>query len=43
MTKGGNRNPQLDSEIREMRLTAEEKSALVAFLQALNGTVRDGM
>lgn len=41
--KGGNRNPQLDPEIREMRLTAEEKAALLAFLQALNGTVRDGM
>jgi cytochrome c peroxidase len=41
--KGGNRNPQLDPEIREIRLTAEEKSALLAFLQALNGTVRDGM
>jgi cytochrome c peroxidase len=41
--KGGNHNPQLDPEIREIRLTAEEKSALLAFLQALNGTVRDGM
>ena len=41
--KGGNRNPQLDPEIRELRLTPEEKSALLAFFQALNGTVRDGM
>jgi hypothetical protein len=41
--KGGNRNAQLDPEIRELRLTPEEKSALLAFFQALNGTVRDGM
>jgi cytochrome c peroxidase len=41
--KGGNRNPHVDPEIREMRLTAEEKSALVAFLQALIGRVQDGL
>ncbi|HEU0005352.1 MAG TPA: cytochrome c peroxidase [Terriglobia bacterium] len=41
--KGGNRNAELDPEIRELRLTPEEKSALLAFFQALNGTVRDGM
>ena len=41
--KGGKANPRLDPEIRELRLTAGEKAALLAFLWALNGTVRDGM
>jgi cytochrome c peroxidase len=41
--KGGNPNPQLDSDIRPLGLTSDEKAALIAFLQALNGTVRDGM
>ena len=41
--KGGKSNPALDPEIHELRLTADEKAALVAFLKALNGTVRDGM
>jgi cytochrome c peroxidase len=41
--KGGTKNPNLDPEIRELHLTADEKSALVAFLEALNGKVRDGI
>lgn len=41
--KGGKANPALDPEMRELDLTAEEKKALAAFLQTLNGTVRDGM
>jgi cytochrome c peroxidase len=41
--KGGQSNPFLDIEIRELHLTAEEKRVLAAFLKALNGTVRDGM
>jgi cytochrome c peroxidase len=41
--KGGKPNPALDPEIRELHLTAEEKSALAAFLQSLSGTVRDGL
>lgn len=41
--KGGKANPALDADIRELRLTAEEKAALAAFLRALNGTVRDGL
>src|SRR5262249_49180495 len=41
--KGGKKNPALDPEIHELQLTAEEKTALLAFLKALNGTVRDGM
>jgi len=40
--KGGRRNPDLDPEIRPLRLSAEEKANLAAFLRALNGTVRDG-
>jgi cytochrome c peroxidase len=39
---GGRRNPTLDPEIRPLRLTGEEKRALVAFLRSLSGTVRDG-
>jgi len=35
---GGNNNPGLDAELRPLRLTATEKSSLIAFLQTLNGT-----
>lgn len=35
--KGGNANPFLDHKMRELDLTEEEKSDLVAFLLALNG------
>jgi cytochrome c peroxidase len=41
--KGGKPNPSLDPEIHELKLSTEEKAALAAFLQALSGTVRDGM
>ncbi len=41
--QGGRPNPALDAEVRELKLTAEEKASLAAFLRALNGTVRDGM
>ena len=41
--KGGHANAQLDSEIRPLHLTAEEKLALASFLRVLNGTVRDGL
>lgn len=41
--KGGETNPSLDPEIRELHLTADEKKALVAFLDSLNGTVREGL
>lgn len=40
--KGGRENPSLDPEMRELRLSAEEKSALVAFLKALSGKVVEG-
>lgn len=42
-SKGGQGNPYLDPEIRKLDLTAAEKAALIAFLEALNGKVRDGM
>ena len=41
--KGGRANAQLDQEIRPLHLTDGEKAALVSFLHALNGTVRDGL
>jgi cytochrome c peroxidase len=41
--KGGAANPSLDREIRPLKLTAEEKRALVAFLHALSGTIREGL
>ena len=40
--RGGNPNPWLDPELRSLRLTAEEKQALRAFLQTLSGTIREG-
>jgi cytochrome c peroxidase len=36
--RGGNQNPRLDRELRPLRLTAEEKGALLSFLRALNGS-----
>lgn len=40
--RGGNPNPHLDAEIRPLKLSADEKLALLAFLRALSGTVREG-
>ena len=37
--RGGRANPNLDPEIRPLRLTAAEKSALIAFLRSLTGDV----
>jgi len=34
---GGNSNPQLDKEIKELHLTGRERDDLVAFLEALTG------
>jgi cytochrome c peroxidase len=39
---GGRNNPSLDPDIRPLRLTDEEKRALIRFLEALSGTIRDG-
>jgi cytochrome c peroxidase len=40
--RGGNRNQQLDAELRPLRLSVEEKRALLAFLRSLSGKVHDG-
>ncbi len=40
--RGGNANPFLDEELRSLHLTKDEKAALMAFLQALSGTVQEG-
>jgi cytochrome c peroxidase len=40
---GGRNNPNLDTEIRPLNLTAEEKQSLAAFLRALEGKLADGM
>src|SRR5688572_16387986 len=37
--RGGNRHASLDLELQPLRLTPSEKEVLVAFLQALSGTV----
>jgi cytochrome c peroxidase len=40
--RGGNANPRLDAEIQPLKLSAEEKQALLAFLRSLSGTLREG-
>jgi len=40
--RGGRQNPYLDAELRPLKLAEEEKDALLAFLNALTGTVREG-
>ena len=40
--RGGNPNPYLDSELRPLQLTVEEKEALLAFLRALSGNIQEG-
>ena len=40
--RGGNDNPFRDRELRPLRLTDDEKMALVAFLRSLTGMVSDG-
>ena len=39
---GGRQNPYLDRELRPLRLTEDEKTAMVAFLRSLTGMVSDG-
>jgi cytochrome c peroxidase len=41
--QGGVRNPVLDPEISELKLSSAEKRALRAFLDSLNGQIREGM
>ena len=40
--RGGNTNPALDAELRPLRMTQREKSALRAFLQSLSGMIVEG-
>jgi cytochrome c peroxidase len=40
--RGGIRNPYLDEEIRPIRLDAEERQALLAFLLTLSGDLQEG-
>ena len=40
--RGGNNNPYLDPVLRPLNLTAAEKGALLAFLHALIGEIREG-
>jgi cytochrome c peroxidase len=40
---GGRPNPALDPEVRPLNLSAEEKSALAAFLGSLSGTITEGV
>ena len=40
---GGRTNPHLDPEIRPLRLTAQEKSEVIAFLRSLSGAVQEGV
>jgi cytochrome c peroxidase len=39
---GGRQNPGIDPEIRSLHLAVEEKQALVAFLNSLSGSIREG-
>jgi len=41
--KGGKENPNLDPEMRPLKLTTREKADLRAFLRALTGTVSEGL
>jgi cytochrome c peroxidase len=40
--QGGRENPLLDPEMRPLKLTADEKRALVEFLKSLSGKVSEG-
>ena len=41
--RGGAGNPGLDGRIRPLHLSVVEKSDLVALLQSLSGTIRQGI
>ena len=40
--RGGNANPMLDRDVRPLKLTGDEKRALLAFLQSLSGRIVEG-
>ncbi len=39
---GARKNPYLDPELRPLKLSDDEKTALAAFLQSLTGKLIDG-
>ncbi|MGH9338740.1 MAG: hypothetical protein ACRD1R_03930 [Acidobacteriota bacterium] len=41
--RGGNPNPNIDQELRPLRLSADEKRALLAFLRSLSREIREGL
>ncbi len=41
--EGGRRNPNIDEELRPLRLTDTEKGQLEAFLEALSGRIQEGL
>ena len=40
--RGGNQAPGLNRDVRMLRLTSDEKRALIAFLRALSGEIQEG-
>lgn len=40
--EGGAKNPGLDTALRPLHLSGDEKADLAAFLRSLSGTIRDG-
>lgn len=42
-SEGGRPNPSLDADIRPLRLTHQERLALLSFLRSLSGIVREGV
>ncbi len=41
--RGGNKNIHVDPELHPLKLAAEEKQALVAFLRSLSGIIQEGL
>jgi len=42
VSAGGRANPHLDPRIKALGLTEDEQRALVSFLEALTGEIREG-
>ncbi|MDA1316069.1 MAG: c-type cytochrome [Acidobacteria bacterium] len=40
---GGRPNPNIDTDVRRLNLTDDEKAQLIAFLQALSGSIQEGL
>lgn len=41
--RGGNQNPNLDRELRPLKLEEAEKQALITFLRSLSGRIQEGI